>query len=344
MRAAVLASYGEPLDLVDRPDPRPGEGQVVVDVAACGVCGSDVFLRKGGFASTLPIVPGHEASGVVTEVGAGVTSVAPGQPVAIYYIEHCGDCELCRAGRVNMCLHVRRMGVDFDGAFADRVLVPAENVIAVNADDDPAAIAVLTDAVATPYHGLVRVGRARPDETVVVFGIGGIGSNAVQIATHLGCRVVAVSRSESKLRLAQQLGAETCVTADDDVVENVRAVCGPAGPDIVVQTVGSAAVDEQAIAAVGVGGRVVLIGASLEPFRARAVDFIWKEATVHGSRGFVPDDIREVIDLYRAGVITTDHLVADRRPLAEANAALADLESGRVLRSVLVFGEGWSTR
>ncbi len=343
MQAAVLHRYNTPLEIVERPDPRPGPGWILVDVRGCGVCGSDVFLRKGGFDSTLPIVPGHEASGVVRELGEGVDAsmAPPGTPVALYYIEHCGSCRMCSVGRVNMCLGVRRMGVEYDGAFASQVLVPAANVIPVLPSDDPAAVAVLTDAVATPYHGLVRIGRVQPSETVVVFGVGGIGSNAVQLAAHFGCRVIAVSRSDAKLELAERLGAHHVVRGGDDAPERVRALCGPGGPDVVVQTVGSGVVDRQAIDTAGIGARVVLIGTTIEGFTLRATDLVWREASVWGSRGYTPDDIRDVLELHRAGAVTTDHLLTHRRPLSEANEALEDLQAGRVFRSVLTFGDGW---
>jgi threonine dehydrogenase-like Zn-dependent dehydrogenase len=146
-----------------------------------------------------------------------------------------------------------------------------------------------------------------------------------------------VTRSAAKLRLARELGADETVAADDgDPVAAVKALTGGHGPDVVIQCVGSAAVDEQAIAMGGPGGRVVLIGASLDPFQARAVDIFWRELAVLGSRGFVPDDIRDAIDLYLDGTITVDHLVKAVRPLDAANDALDDLRAGHVLRSVLL--------
>ena len=343
MQAAVLHRYNSPLEIVERPDPEPRPGWILVDVRGCGVCGSDVFLSKGGFDSVLPIVPGHEASGVVRELGEGVdpSLTPPGTPVALYYIEHCGSCRMCRIGRVNMCLSVRRMGVEYDGAFASHVLVPERNVIPVLPTDDPAAVAVLTDAVATPYHGLVRIGKVQAGETVVVFGVGGIGSNAVQLAAHLGCRVIAVSRSDAKLELAERLGAHHVVRGGDDAPEQVRALCGPGGPEVVVQTVGSAVVDRQAIDTSGIGSRVIMIGTTIEGFTLRASDLVWRESSLWGSRGYTPDDIRDVLELHRGGVVKTDHLLMHRRPLVEVNEALEDLQAGRVLRSVLTFGDGW---
>jgi D-arabinose 1-dehydrogenase-like Zn-dependent alcohol dehydrogenase len=229
------------------------------------------------------------------------------------------------------------MGVDVDGAFAEYVLRPPEALIVPRTPVPPEVLAVLTDAVATPLHGLKRVAKLQQNETLVVLGVGGLGSNAVQIGKAIGARVIAVTRSAARLRLAVELGAHETVAAEDgDPVAAVKALTGGNGPDVVIQCVGSAAVDEQAIAMGGPGGRVVLIGASLDPFQTRAVDIFWRELAVLGSRGFVPDDIRDAIDLYLDGTITVDHLVKAVRPLDAANDALDDLRAGHVLRSVLL--------
>ena len=150
------------------------------------------------------------------------------------------------------------MGVDVDGAFAEYVLRPPEALIVPRAPVPPVVLAVLTDAVATPLHGLKRVAKLQPGETLVVLGVGGLGSNAVQLGKAMGARVIAVTRSAAKLRLARELGADETVAADDgDPVAAVKALTGGHGPDVVIQCVGSAAVDEEAIAMGGPGGRVV---------------------------------------------------------------------------------------
>ncbi len=336
MRVAELYEFDHPLRIATRPIPVPGRGQVRVRVQACGVCGSDLFLQKGGFGQALPIVPGHEAAGVVDALGEGVEGLAAGDQVAIYYIDAPADTRYARAGRRNIGPDVQRMGVDVDGAFAEYVVRPADTLVRPPKPLDPVVLAVLTDAVGTPYHALAKIGRVQPGETVVVLGIGGIGSNAVQVAKHLGARVVAVSRSQAKLDLARRLGADEMVVSDDRVADRIRAVTGPDGPEVVVQCVESARMDEVALAVAGFMGRVVFVGTSKEDFRARASAFVWRELTVMGSRGFTSEDIREVIDLHLAGAITVDHLVERRRPLEDVNAALDDLREGRVLRSVLV--------
>ncbi len=338
MRVAELPAIGSPLRLAERPVPEPGPGEVRVRVEACGVCGSDVFLQKGGFGAgvPLPIIPGHEAAGVVDALGDGVMTVEPGDQVALYYITTPADDPWAARGRPNISPYVKRMGVDLDGAFAEYVIRPEAALIKPRAAVPPAVLAVLTDAVATPLHGLKRVAHLAAGETLVVLGIGGLGSNAVQLGKAFGARVIAVTRSEAKLRLARELGADETVAAEDgDPVAAVKALTGGHGPDVVIQCVGSAAVDEQAIAMGGPGGRVVLIGSSLDHFRARAVDIFWRELSVLGSRGFVPADIRDAIDLYLDGTLSVDHLVDTVRPLDEADAALEDLKAGRGFRSVL---------
>lgn len=327
MRAAELVAVGAPLRMVERPLPEPAAGQARVRVQACGVCGSDLFLQAGGFgADKLPRIPGHEAAGLVDAVGDGVTEVSVGDQVAIYYIENVPG-----APRPNLGPGVQRMGVDVDGAFAEYVVRPVTTLIATPRWIEPAELAVLTDAVATPYHALARIARVQPGETVLVLGVGGIGSNAVQLAKLLGARVIAVSRSEDKLALARRLGADRAVR-----LEEARDACGGLGPSVVVQCASSAQLDEQAIALAGYGARVVLVGTTLEPFTTRASDLVWRELSVMGSRGFTPDDIRQVIELYIEGRVVTDHMTASIRPLDEANDALDDLRRGQVLRSVLV--------
>jgi D-arabinose 1-dehydrogenase-like Zn-dependent alcohol dehydrogenase len=327
MRAALLSGVGAPLEIVERDDPTPGPGEARVRIEACGVCGSDLFLQKGGFgAEKLPVVPGHEAAGVVDLVGPGVTEVSAGDQVAIYYIENTAD-----APRPNLGPNVRRMGVDVDGAFAEYVVRPVSTLIRPSGYVEPATLAVLTDAVGTAYHALVQIAKVKPGETVAVLGIGGVGSNAVQVAKTLGARVVAITRSVEKQDLARLLGADEAVSIAD-----AAEAIGGYGADVVVQCAASAEMDEAAIALAGFAGRIVFVATTPDSFSTRASTLVWRELTLLGSRGFTIADIEAVIDLHLAGKITTDHLTARLRPLEEANEALEDLRAGRVMRSVLV--------
>jgi propanol-preferring alcohol dehydrogenase len=339
MRVMELPGVDQALRLSERPIPRPGPGEVRLRVEACGVCGSDHFLQVGGFGSKVgfPVVPGHEAAGRVDEVGGGVDGWAAGDQAAIYYLTTPAGDPWAAAGRPNISPRVTRMGVDVDGAFAEYVIRPVEALIRPPAPVPPEVLAVLTDAVATPLHGLKRIAQVEPGETVVVLGVGGLGSSAVQLAKAFGARVIAVTRSVGKQELARRLGADEVVAAADvDPVAAVRALTHGLGADVVMQLVGDARADEQAIAMGGPGGRVVLIGAALEPFSVRAAEIFWRELSVLGSRGFTPADIADAIDLYLDGTLDVRHLVERVRPLEEANEAIADLVAGRVFRSVLI--------
>jgi D-arabinose 1-dehydrogenase-like Zn-dependent alcohol dehydrogenase len=331
MRAMELPAHHAPLRLVARPVPQPGPGEVRIRIEACGVCGSDVFLQDGGFTgSPTPIVPGHEAAGVVDALGPGVDDLRPGTPVALYYIATPAGDPWATAGTPNRSPAVQRMGVDVDGAFAEYVVRPRASVIVPPAPLPPAELAVLTDAVATPLHALRRIAQLRHGETVAVIGIGGLGSNAVQLAKAFGARVIAITRSAEKRALALRLGADEAVPA----AAGAAAADGVA--DVVLQCADSIAAYQLALDVAAPGGRVVFIGSSAEPVPVAPMQVIWKELQLLGSRGFVPADIEEAIQLRIDGRISLDHVAGAQRPLEQAQAALEDLRAGRVLRSVLV--------
>jgi len=338
MRAAVLEAYDTPFVMAERAVPVPGPGEVRVRVAACGVCGSDRFLQQGGFGSVLPVVPGHEAAGWIDAPGPGVTGLSPGQPVALYYIAHCGKCRHCRAGRENICLHVRRMGVDFDGAMADFVVLPAANCLPLPPGTDLAAAAVITDAIGTPLHALGRA-RVGPGDRVLVMGIGGIGSNAVQIARHLGAEVIAASRSAEALETARRMGAHHTLVSDDDLAGRVATLTAGEGVDAVIQCAPGAAAFGAALGCLGRGGRLVVVGTAKAPVPVSTNEVLWREHEILGSRGFTRADVRQGLDWHAAGLIRTDHLTARRRPLEELNAAIADLDDPSVVRTVIMLEE-----
>lgn len=337
MRSALLTRYDAPFEIVARPVPVAGPGEVVVRVGACGVCGSDRFLQHGGFDSVLPIVPGHEAAGIIEAVGPDVAGLEPGKKVAIYYIAHCGRCRYCRAGRENICVDARRMGVDFDGAMADFVVVPAENCLSLPEDMDLAAAAVITDAIGTPTHALGRAGVGEGDR-VLVLGVGGIGSNAIQIARLMGAEVIAASRSDGALATAREMGAHHLLRADSGLGDAVAAITEGLGVEAVIQCAPGEAAFRAALPCLGRGGRLVIVGTSEAPVPVGFNQLLWKEQEIVGSRGFTRADIRQGLDWYGTGRIRVDHLTARRRPLEELNEAIADLDDPAVVRTVIVPG------
>lgn len=334
-RAALLPRVGAAPEFIDLPVQPPLPGQALIRVLACGVCGSDKFLQDGGFGQDkLPVVPGHEAAGEVIAVGSDSDDHLLGSLVALYYINAPQDSRWARSGRENIGPQIERMGVDTNGAFAQFITRPVHTLVPAPPGTDPAALAVLTDAVGTGYHALVRIARVQPGEVLAVIGLGGIGSNAIQVGKHVGATVVAIGRSQSKRDLAGRLGADVIASAADGPQAIIAAAGGQI--DVVLQCVGSAEMDRLAVDIAGYGSRVVMVGSCQESFSLRATELIWREFAILGSRGFTREDIVEVIDLHQRGIITTDHLTGQQRPLAELGEALADLRQGSVLRTILL--------
>ena len=335
-RALLLREVHGDLQIVEVQVPEPKPGEALVRIQACGVCGSDLFLRSGGFGlDCLPRVPGHEAAGIVEQVGSPADAALVGKQVALYYIDAPADSRWATSGAINIGPDVVRMGVDVDGAFAEYVVRPTRSLIVVDPPMDPAVVAVATDALATPYHSLTTIAQLQPGEHLLVIGPGGIGSNAVQIGVHLGAEVSVVGRSPEKLAQARALGAARTWTSDVGA-DVVRAEAG-GNIDVVLECSGKPEMARFAVECAGYQARVVLVGASREPFDLTAGELIWREMSVHGSRGFTPADIEAVLGLVRDSVFTTDHLTQDRRPWVEANDALQDLSNGTTMRAVLVM-------
>lgn len=334
----VMPGAGQPLIIEKRELPELASGQALVRIDACGVCGSDLFLQKGGFGlDKFPVVPGHEAAGRVVAVGNTADEFWVGRQVALYYIDAPLDGRWAQAGAINIGPEVRRMGVDVDGAFARYVVRPIHTLIPVEPEMDPAIVAVCTDALATPFHALTAIAKIAPGERLLVIGPGGIGSNAVQIGVMLGAEVIVAGRSQKNLDHALRLGAQRALRADAGPDAIVRAAGG--NVDVVLECSGSVAMAQLAIACAGYRARVVMIGASTESFALTAGELIWRELSVMGSRGFTPEEISAVLDHVRAGRLETGHLTQDRRPWQQANDALDDLRGGGVSRMVLVMDD-----
>lgn len=333
--AIVMPGVGEPLHLVQRTVLEPEPGFALIHIEACGVCGSDLFLHKGGFGiEKLPVVPGHEAAGRVMSVGSPADEWLVGKQVALYYINAPQGTSWVEDGHENIGPGIERMGVDVDGAFAEFIIRPIHTLIPVEPEMDPAVVAVATDALATPYHALVDIAQVQKNQTVVVIGLGGIGSNAVQIGKLLGARVIAVGRSQRKLEQALELGADVAISSSEGT-ERVREVAGT-NIDVVVECSGVANMARFAISCAGFRSRVVLVGASMESFSLAPTELIWRESSIMGSRGFTRENICDVLEHIREGRLVTSHLTNNQMPLRDAAIAFEDLKAGLSMRTILV--------
>jgi propanol-preferring alcohol dehydrogenase len=264
MKAAVMTDLRSPLKIKDLPEPVPGPADAVVRVEACGVCRSDWHLWQGdwtwvGVHLVTPVVLGHEFGGTVVEVGSAVRGLKPGDRVTVPFHRACGRCADCYGGRSNLCLQTAGLNA---GGFGELTLIQDADVNAVPLPDEVDALSAsaLGCRFMTAYHGLVDRVRIRPGEWIAVFGAGGVGLSAVQIATALGARVVAVDISDEKLAWARDEGALATVKANEPTPHAIVKEITGGGADVTVDALGAAVTALPAIRSLKKGGRHLQIG------------------------------------------------------------------------------------
>lgn len=309
---------------VDKPS--PGADDLLVRVEACGVCGTDRHLLHGEFPSTPPVTLGHEFSGIVEEMGASVTGFRAGDRITGDPNIACGRCSHCLAGRVNLCVDLRAIGIHRDGGFAEYVLVPQEQAFLLPQDLDPAHGA-FCEPLACCLHGIdiARIGRGA---SVAVLGGGVIGLLTVQLARLAGASTVILStRQASRRRLAEDLGATASVDASrgDDVLEQICGPHGhvPGGVDVVLECAGVGETVQQAMKLVRPGGTAVLLGVmpqgekiEVEPF-----DLLFREVALRTS--FLnPLTHGRAADMIASGTIEVEKLISRKVTLEEAPGAV----------------------
>lgn len=337
MRAAVFHGSGEPLRLEEVPDPQVGPGEILIRVSACGLCHSDLHYIDHGVPTFRkpPLILGHEAAGLVSAYGAGVTQFAEGDRVLMPALLWCSECRYCRTGRHNICAHSRMPGNDVDGAFAEYVKAPADQCFQVPAEIPLIEGCVIADALTTPYHAVVDRARVQPGELVLVVGCGGVGINAVQIAAIMGAQVIAVDLSDARLTRARELGAALAINPrnDGDYPRTIRRLTD-GGVDVAIEAIGNPSTQQQAFNAVRTGGRLILLGYSDKELSLNASRIMYREIEIIGTLGCPPDGYRRVLNLVREGRLQL--LVTGRFPLEDINAGLDALRRGDGLRSVVV--------
>jgi 2-desacetyl-2-hydroxyethyl bacteriochlorophyllide A dehydrogenase len=320
--------------------PMPRRGEAVVRVAATAVCHTDLEIYTGRHPGVrLPVVMGHEASGVVEAIGEGVGRVHEGQAVLLNPIIACGACDACRRGRGNLCANAGLFGREMDGSLAEHVALPEGYLYPLPANL-PLAVATLIETLATVRHAQERA-RIGPDESVVVLGQGVAGLLHTQLAKLAGARpVVAVSRSAWKLELARRRRADRAVSArEEDVVAAVRDATGGRGADVVIDAAGDPALIPPAIEMLAPGGRLLVYGISHRPVPDFTTFPLYhKELTIYGSRALTPGDFQPAIDLVASGAIDVDGFITASYPLERVAAAFEEYEraADTVLRLVIV--------
>ena len=340
MRAALFVGPNRPLELTTVPRPDPGPGELLVRVAACGLCHSDLHYMDHGVPTfkAPPLILGHEISGTVAAVGPGVDEKWRGARVLLSSLVTCGECLQCRTGRENICANSKMVGNSVDGGFADFVTMPARDVVPMPPEVPFEDGCVIGDALTTAYHAVARRAAVAPGETVAVFGCGGVGSSVVQVAAMLGARVIAIDVDPRKLALASELGAAVTLDGNDpDVVKAVRRATAHGGADVAIEAIGKPAVQERALASLRTGGRLVLLGFAAEPMSLPGGRVTYRELTVIGTLGCRNIDFPLVLDLVRRGRLSIAPLVTHRHALERINEGFDALRRGEGVRHIVLM-------
>jgi 6-hydroxycyclohex-1-ene-1-carbonyl-CoA dehydrogenase len=342
MRAAVFEGVAPGLRVQDVPRPVPGPGEVLVQVAACGLCGTDLhyLLGEAETAKPPPIILGHEISGIVRELGVGATGPTVGTRVLIPPVLPCGNCRLCRTGRENVCANLRMVGNHLNGGFAEFVAVPSRDLVILPEDLPLAESAVIADALSTPYHAVVNRARVQPGEWVVLVGCGGLGTSALQFARLAGAHVIAVDVQPERLERARALGAaETLNARESDVPKAVRKLTH-GGADVALELVGSPETFTTTVSSLRRGGRACVVGYSHHSAPLPLGRLMFFEQEILGSLGCRPADYPVIVELVRRGRVRLEPIVTGRVGLEGIPEALNDLRQGRGLRTLVVPTDG----
>jgi D-arabinose 1-dehydrogenase-like Zn-dependent alcohol dehydrogenase len=333
MRVVQVSKPGAPLELVERPVPEPGAGQVRIKVEACGICHSDSYTVEGRYPGiTYPRVPGHEIAGRIDAAGPGVTAWRAGQRVGVgWHGGHCGVCERCRRGDFVLCVVQQVPGMAYDGGYADYMIAPQVALAAI--PDDLAAVdaAPLLCAGITTYNSLRHSG-AKPGDLVAILGVGGLGHLGVQYAVKMGFRTVAIARGPDKARLALQLGAHRYIDSKAEDAAKVLAELG--GAKVILATVINAKAMSALIDGLGVDGKLLVVGASTEPIEVTPLQLIGKRRSIAGWPSGRSADSE---DTMRFSALENIRPMIETFPLAKAAEGYARMMSGDArFRVVLV--------
>jgi S-(hydroxymethyl)glutathione dehydrogenase / alcohol dehydrogenase len=363
-QAAVLWEPGRPVEVVEVDLAPPKAGEVLVRIAACGVCHTDLHVVDGHLTEPLPLVLGHEAAGVVEEIGPGVETLAAGDHVVLALAPSCGECDECRRGRPNFCTLGARMAAEgtlADGtsrlslngttlhhfnsvsSFAGHAVVPESAAVRIRSDVALDAVALIGCSVLTGYGAVLNTAGVEEGATVAVWGCGGVGANVVQGARLAGAsRIVAVDTRPEKLELARVLGATDVVEAgaETDAVAAVREITS-GGPDYAFEAIGSESAVQEAWKATRAGGTVIVVG--IMPRGSTLTIDPWQfmsEKTLKGTflgSARIQEDVPRLVDLYHSGQLELDQLVSRKLSLRELPDAFDRLRTGDVVRQVVVF-------
>ena len=313
-----------------------GPGQVQLRVSHCGVCGTDLHIFQGHMDQRvkMPAVIGHEMSGQVASVGAGVEGVAPGDRVVVRPLDPCGNCPACRAGLSHICQNLKFIGIDSPGAFQELWNVPA-NTLHKLPESVSMERGALVEPLAVACHD-VRLGGVKKDDFIVVIGGGPIGMLIALVARQAGARVLVSEVNPHRLSLGGQLQLQTVDPRETDLPGLVENQTGKAGADVVFEVSGSAAGTEVMTKLPRTRGRIVVVAIMPQPHEVDLFRFFWRELQMVGARVYEPEDFEKAISLAGSGTFPLDKLVSAVRPLNDLQKTLESLETSTDTMKVLI--------
>jgi len=330
MRAERFYADTKTVVVEDVPIPEPGPGEVLVKVAFCGICHSDLSLINGTFPAQRPVViQGHEASGTIAKLGSGVTGWSVGDRVVVAAGRPCGECPNCRRGEVGSCLQMRIMAFAYDGAWAEYTLALAAGLTRVPDNVPLEQAAILADAVSTPYGAVVRTGKVGIGESVGVWGVGGVGTHIVQLARLVGAApIIAIDINPAVRDRARELGADYAFDSrDPELRDRIGEITGGRNLDVAFDAVGKKVTFEQALDCVTVGGRLVSVGMSAEcPTVGPTSMFGLTKKQVLGHLGYQNADIETLARLVSLGRLDLSRSISCVIPLEDIAEGIGMLE------------------
>ncbi len=330
MKAVRLVEVGKPLEAADVPIPEIGSSDVLIRVAAAGICHSDAHYRAGiSKIDHLPLTLGHEVAGYVEQVGRDVTNVLPRDRVCVHYLVHCGTCEFCVRGLEQFCRSGQMIGKHRDGGYAEFIKVPARNAFTLPDEISFEVGAVMMCSSATALHTLKK-SRLKPGESLAIFGFGGLGFSALQLARVFECGdVYVVDINPAKLRSAVRMGAIAIDAKAADPVEQIKGATAGRGVDVALELIGSAKTMRQAVLCLGALGRAALVGLTAESMSIFPyMELISKEAEIIGVSDHLASELPALIEFARNGKLRfpPETLRVVDLDAAQINAALDALE------------------
>ncbi len=336
MKAVQVTHAGGPLEVVERPIPEPGAGEVRIKVEACGICHSDAFVKEGAFPGIqYPRIPGHEIIGFIDAIGDGVHTFKPGQRVGVgWHGGHCFHCEACRAGDFVNCSNEKIAGISYDGGYAEYMVAPEEALAHVPEALNSAEAAPLLCAGVTTFNAL-RHADATAGDTVAILGIGGLGHLAVQYARKMGMRTVALSHGPEKKSQAYELGAHDFI--DTSKQNPATALQSMGGARIILATAPNSAAISAAIGGLGRNGRLIVVGVDGEPIDVSPLQLISGRHEVRGWPSGTAKDSEETLEFSALFDVTPK---IETYPLEKAAQAYERMISNKArFRVVLVPGQ-----